>query len=100
MKITKEQRAVLEEYFKNIGLNRVDRALLFRYIRYGGSKDQPLIILGAPTTGKSALKMILEALGVHVHSPHECSCVTLKKPLVLNEENAHYIRDIVDKLGI
>ena len=100
MKITSEQREVLEEYFKSLGLNRRDRAMLFRYIRYGGSENQPLIILGPATTGKTTLRMILKAFGVHVHSLHESQYVTLKKPIALNEESAQYIREIVDKLGV
>lgn len=100
MKLSKDQREVLEAYFKNLGLNRVNRSLLFACIRYGGNPNVPLMILGDPTTGKSALTTILRNLGVCVYTPHECPSVTLKKRLEINEDGARYIQEIFDKLEI
>lgn len=100
MKLSKEKREVLEGYFKSLGLNRNDRALLFRYVRYGGNPDRPLIIVGDPVTGKSMLTNILRNLGVCVYSLHETDFVTLKKRLALTEDDARYIQEICDKLEI
>lgn len=64
MKLTKEQRETLEEYFGKLGLNRDEKAELFWFIRHGGNPDVPLMILGEPTTGKSTLTAILRHFGV------------------------------------
>lgn len=100
MKLTSEQRAALKDYFTRLGLKRPERDELFRYIRFGGTMDLPLMILGDPTTGKSTLKAILRHFGVCVYSPHESPSVTLKKRLSLDEEDSRYMRDILERLGI
>lgn len=100
MKITPEQRATLEDYFRSLGLKRIDRQKLFRYIRNGGNPEHPLIILGEPTTGKSVLTRILQHFDVHVLSPHELESVTLTRKLKLDDEGARYIRGILCKLRI
>lgn len=100
MKLTPEQRAALEDYFRNLGMKRIDRQRLFRYIRDGGNPEHPLIILGEPTTGKSVLMRILRRFGVNVFSPHELESVTLTRKLNLDDEGARYIRGILCRLGI
>lgn len=101
MKITPEQRATLEDYFRSLGLKRIDRQKLFRYIRNGGNPEHPpLIILGEPTPGKSALMLILRRFGVNAFSPYELESVTLTRKINLDDEGNRYIRGILCKLGM
>lgn len=100
MKLTPEQRATLEDYFRNLGIERLDRQKLFYYIRSGGKPEHPLIILGEPTPEKSALMLILRRIGVNVFSTHELESVTLTRKLNLDDEVARYIRGILCELGI
>lgn len=100
MKLTPEQRATLEDYFRNLGIERIDRQKLFYYIRSGGKPEHPLIILGEPTPEKSALILILRRFGVNVFSTHELEYVTLTRKFNLDDEGARYIRGILCKLGM
>lgn len=100
MKLTPEQRTTLEDYFRNLGIERLDRQKLFYYIRSGGKPEHPLIILGEPTPGKSALMLILRRFGVNVFSTHELESVTLTRKFNLDDEGARYIRGILCKLGM
>lgn len=100
MKLTPEQRATLEDFFRNLGIERIDRQKLFYYIRSGGKPEHPLIILGEPTPGKSALMLILRRFGVNVFSQHELESVTLTRKLNLDDEGVRYIRGILCELGM
>ena len=100
MKLTPEQRATLEDFFRNLGIERIDRQKLFYYIRSGGKPEYPLIILGEPTPEKSALILILRRFGVKVFSTHELESVTLTRKINLDDEGARYIRGILCKLGM
>lgn len=100
MKLTHEQRATLEDYFRNLGIKRIDRQRLFYYIRSGGKTEYPLIILGEPTPEKSALILILRRFGVNVFSKYELESVTLTRKINLDDEGKRYIRGILSKLGI
>ena len=100
MKLTKEQRETLKEYFGRLGLNRHEKAELFWFIRHGCNPNVPLMILGEPTTGKTMLTAILRHFGVCVYSPHESPMITLKKRLTLSEEECQYMRETLVRLGI
>lgn len=100
MKLTPEQRATLEDYFRNLGIERIDRQKLFYYIRSGGKPEHPLIILGEPTPGKSALMLILRRFGVNAFSTYEMESVTLTRKINLDDEGDRYIRGILCKLGM
>lgn len=100
MKLTPEQRATLEDYFRNLGIERIDRQKLFYYIRSGGKPEHPLIILGEPTPGKSALMLILRRFGVNAFSTYELESVTLTRKINLDDEGDRYIRGILCKLGM
>lgn len=100
MKLTPEQRATLEDYFRNLGIERIDRQRLFYYIRSGGKPEHPLIILGEPTPGKSALMLILRRFGVNAFSTYELESVTLTRKINLDDEGDRYIRGILCKLGM
>lgn len=100
MKLTPEQRATLEDYFRNLGIERLDRQKLFYYIRSGGKPEHPLIILGEPTPGKSALMLILRRFGVNAFSTYELESVTLTRKINLDDEGDRYIRGILCKLGM
>lgn len=100
MKLTPEQRATLEDYFRNLGIERIDRQRLFYYIRSGGKPERPLIILGEPTPEKSALILILRSFGVNVFSTHELEYVTTTRKINLDDEGKRYIRGILCKLGM
>ena len=100
MKLTHEQRATLEDYFRNLGIERIDRQKLFYYIRSGGKPEHPLIILGEPTPEKSALILILRRFGVNVFSTHELESVTITRKINLDGEGKRYIRGILCKLGM
>ena len=100
MKLTPEQRATLEDYFRNLGIKRIDRQRLFYYIRSGGKTEHPLIILCEPTPEKSALILILRRFGVNVFSKYELESVTLTRKINLDDEGKRYIRGILCKLGM
>lgn len=100
MKLTPEQRSTLEDCFRNLGIERIDRQKLFYYIRSGGKPEHPLIILGEQTPEKSALILILRRFGVNVFSTHELESVTLTRKFNLDDEGARYIRGILCKLGM
>lgn len=100
MKLTPEQRATLEDFFRNLGIERIDRQKLFYYIRSGGKPEHPLIILGEPTPGKSALMLILRRFGVNAFSTYELESVTLTRKINLDDEGDRYIRGILCKLGM
>lgn len=100
MKLTPEQRATLEDYFRNLGIERIDRQKLFYYIRSGGKPEHPLIILGEPTPGKSALMLILRRFGVNAFSTYELESVMLTRKINLDDEGDRYIRGILCKLGM
>ena len=100
MKLTPEQRATLEDYFRNLGIDRIDRQKLFYYIRSGGKPEHPLIILCEPTPEKHALILILRRFGVNVFSTHELESVTLTRKINLDDEGKRYIRGILCKLGM
>lgn len=100
MKLTPEQRATLEDYFQNLGIERIDRQKLFYYIRSGGKTEYPLIIPGEPTPEKSALILILRRFGVNVFTTYELEYVTLTRKINLDDEGKRYIRGILCKLGM
>lgn len=100
MKLTPEQRATLEDFFRNLGIERIDRQKLFYIIRSGGKPEHPLIILGEPTPGKSALMLILRRFGVNAFSTYELESVTLTRKINLDDEGDRYIRGILCKLGM